>query len=76
VREEFGIEGVGEGLVWYPVLNEVTMSVLSDTLFKTKGPSHAMVQHKRGEKEGESRDYFVGAVQGLTRRGSTHLVES
>jgi hypothetical protein len=51
VREEFGIEGVGEGLVWYPVLNEVTMSVLSDTLFKTKGPSHAMVQHKRGEKE-------------------------
>ncbi len=55
VREEFGIEGVGEGLVWYPVQSSepATMRVLSDTLFKTKGPSHAMVKHKRGEKEGE-----------------------
>lgn len=55
VREEFGIEGVGEGLVWYPVLDAPSMSVLAELLFKTKGPSHAMVQHKRGEQEGEFR---------------------
>lgn len=52
VREEFGVEGVGEGLVWYPVRPELTIGELGTALFKTKGPSHAMVRHKRGEKDG------------------------
>jgi len=53
VYENFGIEGVGEGLVWYPVsfcqtnfLDVISDSIFGVFAFKTKGSEHDVVQKK------------------------------
>ncbi len=47
VKETFGIEGIGEGLVLYPESNAIAKSLsYSELLFKAKGEKHQAVKTK------------------------------
>lgn len=47
VKEIFGIEGVGEGLVWYPEADDVVIREgYTDLMFKAKGEQHRVVKNK------------------------------
>lgn len=48
VKDTFGIEGVGEGLVMYPVVNDVVEKAnYTDFIFKAKGIKHQVVKQKQ-----------------------------
>jgi len=51
VKDVFNVEGVGEGLVWYPVnfLNKglIDRDLLSLYIFKTKGEKHQIIKSKK-----------------------------
>jgi len=46
VKEVFGVEGIGEGIVYYPTNLEYKRSVFSYFLFKAKGDKHKVVAQK------------------------------
>lgn len=46
VKENFGVEGVGEGFVLYPVL-ETDRTSFSELVFKAKGEEHKVVKTKQ-----------------------------
>ena len=47
VKSQFGVEGIGEGLVYYPGAGaDVTRKVFSDFIFKAKGEKHRVVKTK------------------------------
>jgi hypothetical protein len=48
VKETFGIEGIGEGLVMYPQANvQVERMTYAELLFKAKGTKHQAVKSKQ-----------------------------
>ena len=48
VKETFGVEGTGEGLVMYPETNEVVFREgYSELIFKAKGEKHRVVKNKQ-----------------------------
>lgn len=51
VKQVFGISGIGEGLVWYPVSYQcngtIELSKLRSLIFKTKGPTHSVVTSRK-----------------------------
>lgn len=50
VKAEFGIEGIGEGIVAYPIFEEsarITRDVYNEYVFKAKGEKHRGVKVKR-----------------------------
>lgn len=47
VKQTFGIEGIGEGLVYYPQIDELAERLsYAELLFKAKGEKHAAVKTK------------------------------
>jgi hypothetical protein len=40
IKERYGIEGIGEGYVFIPLVDEMSFDVYSDYIFKAKGESH------------------------------------
>jgi len=50
VKDSFGIEGLGEGVVMYPIINDSTLidrMTYSDLVFKAKGEKHKVVNTKK-----------------------------
>ena len=48
VKDNFGIEGVGEGLVMYPEANDVVIREgYTELMFKAKGEQHRVVKNKQ-----------------------------
>lgn len=48
VKETFGIEGIGEGLVWFPESGELAERLsYAELLFKAKGEKHQVVKTKQ-----------------------------
>lgn len=48
VKETFGIEGVGEGLVMYPITNDVVeRESYTELMFKAKGFKHQIIKQKQ-----------------------------
>lgn len=50
VKETFGIEGLGEGVVMYPIINNKTLIdkiTYTDLVFKAKGEKHKVVKTKK-----------------------------
>ena len=48
VKETFGIEGVGEGLVMYPETNGIVIREgYTELMFKAKGEKHRVVKSKQ-----------------------------
>ena len=46
VKEIFGIEGICEGVVYYPQLDNLTRKIFSNFAFKAKGEKHKVVKVK------------------------------
>jgi len=46
IKENFGIEGICEGVVYYPQLNKLTRRIFSNFAFKAKGKKHQVVKVK------------------------------
>lgn len=46
VKDTFGVDGVCEGIVWYPVGVDAGRKMFSDFIFKTKGEKHKVVKEK------------------------------
>lgn len=44
VKEKFGIEGICEGIVYYPQLDKLTRKIFSNFAFKAKGEKHKVVK--------------------------------
>jgi hypothetical protein len=67
VKEVFGVSGIGEGLVMYPVGEHATgnIEVLSRTMFKAKGVKHAKVKVKvRQARQGQGEGAGPGRPRG------------
>lgn len=47
VKSVFGIEGIGEGLVLYPIIPENDRDIISSFMFKAKGIKHQTVAHTK-----------------------------
>jgi len=47
VKSVFGIDGIGEGLVLYPVIAETDRDTISSLMFKAKGKKHQTVAHTK-----------------------------
>lgn len=45
VKENFQVEGIGEGLVFYPFVNDQSWEKFSTWLFKAKGEKHKTIKH-------------------------------
>lgn len=50
VKDVFGIEGVGEGLVWYPLIDNTEFDYYTQFLFKTKGDKHKVTSDEKAAK--------------------------
>lgn len=47
VEEAFGVKGIGEGVVWYPVNADSGRKFFSDFIFKTKGEKHKVTKEQK-----------------------------
>lgn len=47
VKDLFGIEGLGEGLVLYPQMSPIQRNKIVDLMFKVKGEKHTVVKQKK-----------------------------
>lgn len=47
VKEHFGVDGLGEGLVLYPQLATQNRDAITELMFKAKGEKHTVVKQKK-----------------------------
>lgn len=68
VKEQFGVEGIGEGLVFFPTLDPLrplpTRAWVTERLFKAKGEKHQVVkQRKAAQIDPETAASIEGFVE-------------
>jgi len=65
VKETFGVEGIGEGVVMYPIIDgkeRIPRVTYTDLVFKAKGEKHQVVKAK---KPAQINPEFVATINGF-----------